>query len=59
MVGFFNNLLMFNFRCNFVGIFFKKDGGWRLIINLFVFIGNSVNDFIDFVLCLVLYVFFD
>lgn len=50
---------MFNLRCNPVGVLPKKDGGWRLITNYSVPIGNSVNDFIDPALCSVSYASFD
>lgn len=53
-VRFFLNLCIF-----LIGIVFKKLGGWRLIIYLFVLEGNSINDFIDFKYCLVKYFFFD
>lgn len=57
MAGPFNNLPMFNLRCNPVGILPKKD--WRLITNLSAPTGNSVNDFIDPALCSVSYASFD
>lgn len=55
----FNNLPMFNLRCNPVGILPKKDGCWRLITNLSAPTCNSVNDFIDPALCSVSYASFD
>ena len=47
MAGPFSITPLPNLRCSFLGIFLKKDGGWRIIYHLSAPPSRSVNDFID------------
>ena len=48
-----------NLHCSPVGVVPKKQGGWRMIMNLSSPAGRSVNDFIDPQECTVKYFSFD
>lgn len=50
---------MFNIYVLLIGLVFKSDGGWRMIIYLFYLLLFSINIYIDFKDIIVIYIFFD
>lgn len=59
IMGPFKKLPLSNMRISPIGLVPKHDGGWRMIMHLSHPPGNSVNDYIDPVMCSVQYTSFD
>lgn len=47
MFGLYLFLFMFNLYVFFIGVVFKVDGGWCMIIYLFYLFFFSINEYID------------